>query len=438
MAIENLEPTTELQAINTMLAAIGEAPLAALDSGHPDEAIASQILTEAVRETQARRWRFNSEYNFAIVSAGTEGGRNVFEVPADLASWKLAQVEAQRGIDIVAREERAAVPLDGSWIFADRLNGTDGIADLDELVINPVWFVDFIKCPQSFRTWVTILAAIRFQAQAVGGNEDSSFGFTEKDEQRAFALFLEDQQEHIPVPPLSSTASTELEALNQVLVANGAPPVVSLQGLHNSDQFLALQMLRDVSREVQAEGWRWNYESGFELAASDTYDWVDSDDVTTTLNIFEPPTDMLAYGVTPSTGQVGGTAVDVSVRLSTRYNDPNFVAVFYDRERNRDGLKQADHEFLYLDLVSFVSWDQLPETARQYFVVLASRRFQATRPDPRTLPWTDKDERMALRALTRDQGNKRRRNVLDHPDTWDFRGRRTPQAFSLTRAVTRR
>lgn len=437
MAIDNIQPTTHLEAVNTILASVGEAPISALSSGRVDETMATQILTEVMREVQARRWRFNSEYGYSLSPSGTEGGRNVFSVPANLASWKLALIEAQRGLDIVARQERANIPAVGAWIFADRINGTDGIAGLANLVINPVWFVDFDECPQSFRTFVTILAARRFALQVVGSNQESPFGFTEEDERRAFALFKEDQQEQIPVPPLGSNPATESESLNQILTANGIPPVINLSALFEQDQFMALQILRDTDREVQSEGWRFNYESGYELPPeASTYSWVDSEAVTTVLNIFRPQTNMLTWGVTPTAEQVD---VDLSIRLSTRYQDGGqFVPVFYDRLLNRDGLDSEVHEYLYLDVVRYIPWTELPETARQYITILASRRVHATRPKSQNLPWTEQDVQLARRALVKDQGYKRRRNIFDHPDMWEFRGRRTPLSYSLTRPGSRR
>ena len=62
-----LSPTTELEAINTMLSTIGESPVNTVeDTGNVDVVIARQILQTASREVQARGWHFNTEINYTI------------------------------------------------------------------------------------------------------------------------------------------------------------------------------------------------------------------------------------------------------------------------------------------------------------------------------------------------------------------------------------
>lgn len=434
--IENLQPTTELQAVNAMLASIGQAPIAALGSGHPDEDVAVEILRETTKELQGRRWRFNSEYGYTLTPEGTDGALNVFAVPADLASWKLSLIEAQRGLDVIAREARTYVG-DSEWIFADRLNGTDGI-DLPELKINPVWFVDFEKMPQTARRYSTIVASRRFQNQAIGQNTDSPFGFTETDEDRALTLLLEDQQESVPVPPTGTSPATEIEALNEVLLVSGKDPVVSLEALHSRDQFHALQILRDASREIQLEGWRFNTDESFELAPSGTYDWLDSSGETEELNVWEVPSNLLEFDVARVQNQ---TQLSISAALSDRYeNTGENVLVFRDRVANRDGLPSSKYDHLYIDAVWFVAYENLPEAARQYILIFAARRFLSTQPanERPNLPWTERDVRQARRTLTRKQGRKSSRNIFDHPEMWEHLGRRRARRHSLTRQITRR
>ena len=56
--------TTELQAVNTMLSTIGEAPVDSLTGAtSSDAALADQVLTEVVRETLVQGWYFNIDKN---------------------------------------------------------------------------------------------------------------------------------------------------------------------------------------------------------------------------------------------------------------------------------------------------------------------------------------------------------------------------------------
>ena len=53
--------TTQLDAVNTMLSAIGEAPVNSLSSGLVEAEIAETVLNTVDREVQSMGWHFNTE-----------------------------------------------------------------------------------------------------------------------------------------------------------------------------------------------------------------------------------------------------------------------------------------------------------------------------------------------------------------------------------------
>lgn len=57
---------TELQAVNQILASVGQAPVTTLEQTNPDVAIAYNTLLEVSREIQAEGWTFNRECNYPI------------------------------------------------------------------------------------------------------------------------------------------------------------------------------------------------------------------------------------------------------------------------------------------------------------------------------------------------------------------------------------
>ena len=59
-------------------------------------------------------------------------------------------------------------------------------------------------------------------------------------------------------------ASTELDAVNQILSSVGQAPVTTLD-LQNPEVSIVLNTLREVNRQVQAEGWIFNTEREYEL-----------------------------------------------------------------------------------------------------------------------------------------------------------------------------
>ena len=62
-----LTKTTQLEAVNVMLSAIGEAPVSSLENSQlEDVAVAQNILNETIVDVQTTGYNFNSEYNYKI------------------------------------------------------------------------------------------------------------------------------------------------------------------------------------------------------------------------------------------------------------------------------------------------------------------------------------------------------------------------------------
>lgn len=64
-------------------------------------------------------------------------------------------------------------------------------------------------------------------------------------------------------------ASTELDAVNQILSSVGQAPVTTLD-LQNPEVSIVLNTLREVNRQVQAEGWIFNTERDYEMVPDST------------------------------------------------------------------------------------------------------------------------------------------------------------------------
>ena len=59
--------TTELEAVNTILSTIGEAPLNSLTGSLPvDGTVAKNVLNEITREVQSQGWHFNTHYKTTL------------------------------------------------------------------------------------------------------------------------------------------------------------------------------------------------------------------------------------------------------------------------------------------------------------------------------------------------------------------------------------
>lgn len=174
MTEQILALSSELDAVNSMLGAIGEAPVNTLAAGTASDAkIALKLLREENTIFQTQGWSFNREEEFEL-SPDQDGfinlPANVLEV--DLNS--LANYNWQ--MDLVRR---------GSRLY-DRKNHTYKIGLPVKLDLT--FLLPFEELPQSARTFVFMRAAVRFQARYLG--DPNQYQFTKDDAQSAWASFL--------------------------------------------------------------------------------------------------------------------------------------------------------------------------------------------------------------------------------------------------------
>ena len=86
--------TTELESINIMLAAIGEAPVNSLTGTVPvDVRLAQSTLTEVNKEIQSEGWSFNTEIDVTLVRDGS----NQISLSTDIPVFPISIATADNG-----------------------------------------------------------------------------------------------------------------------------------------------------------------------------------------------------------------------------------------------------------------------------------------------------------------------------------------------------
>lgn len=235
--------------------------------------------------------------------------------------------------------------------------------------------------------------------------------------------------------------TTELEAVNAMLSAVGLSPVAQsdVDNLTSDDVSLAVNFLRNATREVLTRGWKFNSTSGVEIAPTANIAWTDSSGQTTTLNIFKKPAGILSWRTTEC---LENSQTDLMEFLSLRYRETgNPVLVLYDRLRNRDGIDQQTHPFLYLDLVYALDFaaGNMPEEARWYIVCLAARTFvQYSAGEQGLAKLAGFDQEAALSALSRKYAIEEDTNIFDTVEAfWRLGGRPRPYDYGMMRPVYR-
>ena len=167
-----LSPTTELEAINTMLSTIGESPVNAVeDTGNVDVVIARQILQSVSREVQARGWHFNTEKNYTI----TPDSAGYLVLPNTVL--KVDTVYPDSSKDVVVRGSKLYDRENHTYVFTDAVK------------VEMTILLTFDELPEVARNYVTIRASRIFQERVVGS--DTLHAFNSQDEARAMVSLME-------------------------------------------------------------------------------------------------------------------------------------------------------------------------------------------------------------------------------------------------------
>lgn len=168
MATQLMAPTSELDAINEMLSAIGESLLDNLDDVFADAAVAQKLLVDETRALQNGQWTFNTEAWWTL-SPAADG---TITVPQNVL--RVLQPNAylvQRGSKLYDRRNHTFVFPTGTKIECD-------------LIVA----LTFDQLPEAARRFIFVRSARKFQdrLQADGALHQMQ----EKDEMQAWSALL--------------------------------------------------------------------------------------------------------------------------------------------------------------------------------------------------------------------------------------------------------
>lgn len=175
--MEGLTPQTELEAVNQMLAAIGESPINTLeDSGLVDAEKAQQALKAMSRRVQKKGWSWNTDKAFTLALTSPD---NFLQLPTN--ALKVVPAGNDRWRKVVQRGNRLYDTENSTYVFSAPIK------------VNLVSFLPFEELPETARTFITLAAARKFQENEVGS--DSLSNFHKRDELQAWADLFDDEAE---------------------------------------------------------------------------------------------------------------------------------------------------------------------------------------------------------------------------------------------------
>ena len=184
-----------------------------------------------------------------------------------------------------------------------------------------------------------------------------------------------------------ATVTSKLEAINVMLTAIGESPVNTITSSTTTDVSIAVQILDNVSREIQSVGWHFNTDVNYKLAKN-------------TSNEIVLPSNCL---------RVDNTHQDADLDLVER------ARKLWDRENHTYTITKD----IKVNITWLLEFTEIPETARRYITVRAARIFQDRMLASETLhKFHQVDEIQALAALKEHEGDTRDHSIFDNYSTY--------------------
>ena len=147
---------------------------------------------------------------------------------------------------------------------------------------------------------------------------------------------------------ISYGVSTELDAVNSILMSVGESPVNTLT-VQSPEVAIAQKTLRQVCREIQAEGWSYNTENEYPI------DTDSNNQVVVPNNVLQMDLSIYHHGK------------DYDV---VRRSD-NGIQKVYDKKGHTFTFENQDK--LYFDMVWMIDFEDLPQAFKDYITIRASR-----------------------------------------------------------------
>ena len=149
---------------------------------------------------------------------------------------------------------------------------------------------------------------------------------------------------------VSYGVSTELDAVNSILMSVGESPVNTLT-VQSPEVAIAQSTLRQVCREVQAEGWKFNTETEYPINLdSNNHCIIPNNVLQIDLNHFKHLNDF-----------------DVVKRSD------NGVMKLYDLIEHRFNFENTSENKLYVDVIWMIDFEDVPQVFKDYITQRAAR-----------------------------------------------------------------
>ena len=154
MASTTIDLDTELSAVNSILGAIGQAPVTSLVYDNPEIAFIYNLLRDANVDTQAEGWHFNTELHVRYTPDSVTGK---IAIANDVLQLDVSEGWSRRTYDVVKR----------SGYLYDKIDHTDDFSTIDSIDLDVVKMYNYEDLPTVFKRYITYRASRQAATQLV-------------------------------------------------------------------------------------------------------------------------------------------------------------------------------------------------------------------------------------------------------------------------------
>ena len=150
---------TELSSVNSILGAIGQAPVSRIYNQingelvyiNPEIAFVHQLLKEVDADVQNEGWTFNTEFNYEMLPDDDDE----IKIPADVLRLDVSEGQIFRNKDVVRRNGKLYDRYSHTYKFVETIN------------LDFTWKLPYEELPSVFKRYITLRASGRAATQLV-------------------------------------------------------------------------------------------------------------------------------------------------------------------------------------------------------------------------------------------------------------------------------
>ena len=146
MASTTVDTDTELSAVNSILGAIGQAPVTSLVFDNPEISLIYNLLRDANVDVQSEGWHFNTEKHVTYTPDSVTGK---IAIGNDIVKMDVTDGWVERKYDVVKR---------GGYLY-DKFDHTDDWSDHTDILLDITRLISFDDLPQVFKRYITYRAS---------------------------------------------------------------------------------------------------------------------------------------------------------------------------------------------------------------------------------------------------------------------------------------